>query len=193
MVLSIDKEVWKPIVFEDYDFTGKYDISNHGRVRSVDRYTSNGRHVKERILKIGKTRDGYNTVNLVDKERGISIYPRISRLVGYMFVTNPKPEEYNQINHKDEIRNNDYYENLEWCDAKYNNNYGNHVKVGSDNGMAKSVQCVTTGKVFGSISEAGRYYGVNPWYISACLNPKDRQKTTNSNLNIRLEWRWLNE
>lgn len=54
MVLSIDKEVWKPIVFEDYDFTGKYDISNHGRVRSVDRYTSNGRHVKERILKIGK-------------------------------------------------------------------------------------------------------------------------------------------
>lgn len=188
---SIDKEVWKPIVYEGYDFTGKYEISNHGRVKSVDRYAANGRHVKERILKLIKSEDGYNTVNLVDKTNNISVYPRIARLVGYMFVENPKPDEYNVINHKDEVRHNDYYENLEWCTVEYNNNYGHHIKRGSENGMAKAVICKTTGKAFGSIAEASRYYEIKPGHLYACLNPKDRQKTTESNIGIRLEWEFI--
>ena len=44
------------------------------------------------------------------------------------FVENP--HNYNQINHKDENKHNNYIGNLEWCDAKYNNNYGErHRKV----------------------------------------------------------------
>lgn len=45
------------------------------------------------------------------------------RLVAEYFVFNPKPEIYNEVNHKDgnKENNNDY--NLEWCDRKYNTHY----------------------------------------------------------------------
>ena len=40
----------------------------------------------------------------------------------------PNPNNYSQVNHKDEKRDNNNVENLEWCNCKYNNNYGNRNK-----------------------------------------------------------------
>jgi hypothetical protein len=39
-----------------------------------------------------------------------------------MFLNNPN--KYDQINHKDENKLNNCADNLEWCTAKYNINYG---------------------------------------------------------------------
>lgn len=39
-----------------------------------------------------------------------------------MFLNNPN--NYDQVNHKDEDKLNNCVDNLEWCDAKYNVNYG---------------------------------------------------------------------
>lgn len=46
----------------------------------------------------------------------------IHRLVAEAYL--PNPENLPMINHKDENKTNNCLQNLEWCDAKYNLNYG---------------------------------------------------------------------
>ena len=50
------EEIWKDIKFTDtdgkeYDYTGYYQVSNIGRVRSLDRVDSRGRKIKGKMLK----------------------------------------------------------------------------------------------------------------------------------------------
>lgn len=70
---------------------------------------------------------------------------KIHRLAMIAFVDNP--HNYNQINHKDENKHNNYIGNLEWCDAKYNNNYGKrHIlaKEKRENSIAVNFPIKTT-------------------------------------------------
>lgn len=116
------KEIWKPI--KDFD---KYFISNYGRVKST-------KFGKERILKLTKDKDGYLIVNLYKNNKSKTF--KVHRLVAETFLPNP----YNllQVNHKDENPQNNIVTNLEWCDAKYNNNYGTRNKrIGKSNTNGK--------------------------------------------------------
>ena len=107
------KEIFKDI--EEYE--GLYQISNLGRVKSL-------KYGKERILKPAKDKKGYLYVCLY-KQGKMKIY-RVHRLVAQAFI--PNPNNLPQVNHKDEDKTNNASSNLEFCDAKYNNNYGNHNK-----------------------------------------------------------------
>ena len=113
-------EEWRPIV----GYEGLYEVSNTGQVKSFDRYVkySNGRiHLhKGKVLSPIKDRDGYLQVNLCYSGRINSI--KVHRLVAQAFI--PNPDNLPQVNHKDENKTNNCVENLEWCDSKYNNNYG---------------------------------------------------------------------
>lgn len=106
------KEIWKDIV----DYEGLYQISNLGRVKSLN-YRHTGR---EKMLKLSVNNKGYIIVKLWKNRKFKSF--RLHRLVAQAFIPNPNNLPF--INHKSEIKTQNNVENLEWCDAKYNINYG---------------------------------------------------------------------
>ena len=128
------KEIWKNVTgYENY-----YQVSNFGNVRSLDRLDSAGRKRKGRTLIPIVDNLGYCSVHLLKNGKTKTI--RIHRLVALEFLENPL--NYKEINHKDENKQNNSVKNLEWCDRKYNMNYGRmthnfHSKrtSGENNGM----------------------------------------------------------
>ena len=126
------QEVWKDIK----GYEGLYQVSNKGRVRSLDRkdwmHVSNCyRKLKGKILKPGHNTWGYQQVQLSDalggkKGKRVSVH----RLVACAFI--PNPNEYPCVNHKDCNKDNNSVDNLEWCTHEYNNNYGDHNKKVSE-------------------------------------------------------------
>ena len=112
------EEIWRPI--EGYE--GLYEVSSYGRVRSLDRYVKSKsyRLHKGKVLSPGKEKVGYLFVNLAYNGKHKTI--RVHRLVAQAFLSNP--DNLSEVNHKDEDKTNNSVDNLEWCDRKYNNNYG---------------------------------------------------------------------
>lgn len=100
------QEVWKDVV----GYEGLYQVSNYGEIVNSKTHKT----IKSEVCK------GYQRVNLYNK--GKYRHHLIHRLVATAFIEN----EYNHkcINHKDENKINNYFENLEWCNHKYNANYG---------------------------------------------------------------------
>ena len=100
------QEIWKPII----GYENLYEISNLGNVRSLDRTVkchSKTRLVKGKLLNPTLMKNGYYSVMLCNSERNKRMY--VHRLVALHFVENPKPNEYNVINHKDENPRNNVY------------------------------------------------------------------------------------
>lgn len=114
------KEIWKDI--EGY--VGIYQVSNLGnvkRLRHEEFKCAQGYRVrKEMQLKPTKDEKGYLHVGLC--KDGGQITRRVHRLVAEAFIDNPN--ELPEINHKDENKENNAVDNLEWCTSSYNNNYG---------------------------------------------------------------------
>ena len=114
------KEYWRPVV----GYEGLYEVSNWGRVKSLDTYRKgiNGsvRFCKERILKQGKDKFGYLYVDLY--KNNIKKKYKVHRLVAEAFLDNP--DNLPCVNHKDENKQNNIVSNLEWCNYSYNNSYG---------------------------------------------------------------------
>ena len=92
-------------------YEGLYEVSNKGNVRNVRRNT---------LLRLTKTNNGYIRVFLY--KNGIKTNLSVHRLVAKTFL--PNPDNLPIINHKDEDKTNNNVDNLEWCTAKYNLNYG---------------------------------------------------------------------
>ena len=107
------KEIWK----DKKDYEGHYQVSNCGRVKSI-------KFGKERILKPVPNSFGYLFVNLC-KDGKVKAFT-VHRLVAEAFI--PNPNNYKEVNHKDEDKSNNVVTNLEWCDRKYNCNYGTRTE-----------------------------------------------------------------
>lgn len=111
------EEIWKDIK----GFEGLYQVSNLGRVRSLDHYVKNGhgnRLVHGKVLKPYKSSHGYLFVALGKKAKHRSVH----RLVATAFIQNL--ENLPDVNHKDENKSNNVSSNLEWCNHSYNALYG---------------------------------------------------------------------
>lgn len=162
------EEIWKDI--EGYE--GLYQVSNFGRVKSLGRFKKNNQ-IKEKILKPRINSSGYKQVSLYNKfQKTYSVH----RLVAKAFI--PNPDNLPQVNHKDENKLNNHVNNLEWCNSKYNNNYGTHNKrvgrhfKGGKNPAAKKIICLTTNEVFDYIRKASKKYHIDESSISKVCKGK---------------------
>ena len=151
-------EEWKDI--EGYE--GIYQVSNLGRVKSL---RDNFHRPREKILNPVNDKLGYNIVCL-HKDGKHKNY-KIHRLVAIHFIENPN--NYPQVNHKDENKTNNTVDNLEWCTSEYNNNYGTRNKKAQKSlkekyknqkiHSCKKVRCINTGEIFNSMTEAAKWAG----------------------------------
>lgn len=118
-----DKEIWKDIYYIEnnklFDYSGLYQVSNLGRIKSLNYRNSK----KEKILKQANDKNGYKIVCL--SKNNIHKNFKVHRLVAHMFIKNDDPLNKTQVNHINEFEKyNNSVKNLEWCTAKYNANYG---------------------------------------------------------------------
>ena len=153
------KEVWKDI--EGYE--GVYQVSNKRRVKSLSYHHSG----KEGILKQCKSKDGYLKVCLFKNGKQTTF--SVHRIVASAFINNYN--NYPEINHKDEDKTNNCVENLEWCDRKYNVNYGSAIeKMVQTRKLRKKILCIETNQIFNSCRDAGKSVNVDHGNISKCAN-----------------------
>lgn len=166
------EEVWKDIYFTEngieYDYRGLYQVSNLGRVKSLN-YNRTG---KERILKAGKEKIGYLRVKLC--KNGKRKQFSVNRLVAFMFITNDDPINKTQVNHKDENKENNSVDNLEWATPKENSNHGTRnervAKALSRKVIGYSL--TSTKVIILQSTRQAEKFGFTQSHISACCNGK---------------------
>lgn len=107
-----------------------YQASNMGRVRDINKGII--------LTQYNRNKQGYKAVTIGGKL--ISVH----RLVAQAFL--PNPNNLPMVNHKDENPSNNCVENLEWCDAKYNCNYGTRIKRIADKNSRPIVSIDINGK-----------------------------------------------
>ena len=94
--------------FKDFE---NYYIYSDGRVQNCS---------TNHFLKYTSDKSGYLKVRLYKDKHQHTLL--VHRLVALAFL--PNPNNYPQVNHKDENKHNNDVSNLEWCTVKYNANYG---------------------------------------------------------------------
>lgn len=107
----LENEVWKDVI----GWENTYQVSNLGRVKSLDRFVKSKPGQKDQlrkgqILKLKADKDGYKEIGLYNKQKGT--FFRVHRLVASSFI--PNPENKLQVNHKNGVKDDNRVENLEW-------------------------------------------------------------------------------
>lgn len=104
------EEIWKYIK----DYEGLYQVSNKGRIKSLQDNHGNRR---DKIMNPTKDNRGYLRVPLSKNKRRRNC--RVHRLVAESFIPNP----FNKpcIDHINSIKTDNRSENLQWCTIQENN------------------------------------------------------------------------
>ena len=161
-------EIWKDIP----NYEGLYQVSNLGKIKSLERFTDDGHHVKEKILKQSFAK-GYLKVNLC--KNGLKKTICVHKLVAQAFLMNPN--------------------NLEWCTHKYNIYYGTAIERISKKQINNKKNSKPIAKydkenkilcIYPSIMEAYRKTGIlSPLIVQCC---KRKRKTAGGYI-----WRYVDE
>lgn len=161
---NLPNEEWKDI----QDYEGLYQVSNYGRVKSLERWADDKHYCPEHIMK-GYVNFGY--VIVVLSKFAKTKHYRVHRLVAENFLKNE--HNYTIINHINENKIDNRVNNIEWCSIEYNANYGNrNIKIAKRLGK-RIVQKTLSGDIiatFPSLSETSRITGYNIAPLSRCCN-----------------------
>ena len=170
------QEEWKDIP----GFEGRYQVSNFGRVKSLDREElqrdAHGGYsifrYKGRILRQTKIGQGYMVVPLGQDHQCC----RVHRLVAMAFIEPVRGKD--MINHIDGDRTNNHVDNLEWCTNQENQLHASRV-LGHKQGryQNKPVRCVETGEVFENSFRAAKEVRHVAGNIRMAASPKYPRKT----------------
>lgn len=171
------KENFMQEIYKDIkNYEGIYQISNFGNVRSKNRKVKykDGRSYfyKESPIVKSKKDNGYLFVTLY--KNNIAKRYMIHRLVAEHFISNPlnKP----QVNHIDENKHNNRFDNLEWCTSKENMNCGT---VQERNGILHSCKVFAifeNGEIreYKSHKEASKALDIPDWKIRRASKNKNK-------------------
>lgn len=169
------EEFWK----DKKDYEGLYQISNWGRVKSLDRWVKSCYGTKQlkkgQVLQIYNDLNGYSCVRLSKDGKHTNFL--VHRLVAEAFIDNP--DNLPCVNHKDEDKQNNHYLNLEWCTHKYNVNYGNRNKKVAEKLSKPVLQYTLDGqfvKEWKSIKECGRNGFVSANIYKCCNGKRKKHK-----------------
>ena len=107
----------------------------------------------------------------------------LHRLVAEAFLKNPN--NYPCINHKDENKENNNVDNLEWCTHQYNNTYGTRLEH-----VSIPIYCLETNKCYNSIKQASEKLNLDSSNIVKVLKGRLKQTKgyTFRYANNILEW-----
>lgn len=128
--VEVNSKRWfdiKPLLNEEWKeiYNGRYQVSNYGRVKSMFMNNSQVHYKREKILKnVKRSKNGYYCVSIYENSK-LNL-TNIHNLVADSFLENKN--NYKYINHKDENKENNRIDNLEFCTAKYNCNFGSRNK-----------------------------------------------------------------
>jgi len=151
-------EVWKTI--KEFE---KYEVSNYGNIRNK---------IKNTLLKISITPDGYQYLNLTKNKKQYTF--RVHRIVAIAFIENI----YNKptVNHINGIKTNNIVKNLEWATRKEQSQHC--LKLGLYNCFKRKVVCIKTGHTFESAVLAAKYFNINKITLTAKLNGNRNNNTS---------------
>lgn len=135
-----ENEIWKPIK----GYEGLYEVSSFGNVRNAK--TKN-------IKSTSKDKRGYLMIELY--KDNIRKHKYVHRLVAKTFI--PKEQWNESINHKDENKQNNRIDNLEFCTMVENIKYGTR---GLRSGLARFNHPLRSKKIL-QINEKGEI--INEW------------------------------
>lgn len=155
------REIWKDI----HEYEGYYQVSNIGRVRSLDRKTRHRegmlRNVRGRNIKTCPNKLGYLYVLLT--KNGNRASKSVHRLVAEAFIKNPK--KYPEVNHINEQKADNRVGNLEWCTGQQNTEHSTakHFRFISPEGRVIDIF---------NLSKFCRETGLDKSYMSALYHGK---------------------
>lgn len=120
--MTTQNEIWKDVP----GFSGSYQVSNFGRIKSFPKLKKSRRGVaayltKEKIRTFNNKKH-YPIVDLYH-ENGKCEYIALHRLVAKCFIPNPNNLPF--VNHKDTVKTNNHVDNLEWISHRENVSHGN--------------------------------------------------------------------
>lgn len=177
---NLEKEIWKDIP----NYEGLYQVSNLGRIKSLERIDALGNRRKEKILKPQISNNGYYRVQLC-KNSKVRFY-LVHRLVWIAF--NGQISESIQVNHINEIKTDNRLENLNLMTCKENINYGSRNERVSKK-LSKVVLQFTLDNIlikeYHNTMQVARENGFNQGHISDCCNGK--RKTAHG-----FKWKYKN-
>lgn len=151
-------------------FEGLYKVTEDGKIWSCRR---------NRFLHSFGKEDEYQMIALwtTDKKQ---VFDYVHRIVAKAYI--PNPNNYPEVNHKDEVKSHNHYTNLEWCTRSYNLCYGTRpakIRAALKNnanklGVARKIYCEELDRTFMSTSEAARELGVKQPNVSATCYGKQK-------------------
>jgi hypothetical protein len=155
-------EIWKPVI----DAEG-YEISSLGNVRSIDRAKMmpnrfggmNLRRFKGKPIKTHKFPNGYIGVML-----GRGRCRLVHRLLSAAFVDG---DTTMQVNHKNGVRDDNRFENLEWVSCGDNHRHSYKSLQRKTHAWTNRVE--VDGMVFQSQNAAARHLGVHGASVASAL------------------------